>query len=671
MTHVMRLIGRMGHICMALAFLVAGQVSWAADYVVLASGVPSGEMSVTVTPTHREISYRFNDRGRGPDLRSRVALDTDLIPANLSVNGVDYYKLEVAERFEQGQASATWRATNDSGSSSTRGFYLARDYAPEHLAILARALLRAPGRRLSLLPAGEARLEPVMERTFLLSGAPRRARLFLITGIDLEPSPIWLDDQGELLLDGSSWFVTVRRDAVELASEIVRVQTEALEARDLARSPALMRRPLGPILFRNVSLYDAENRRMRAHMTVVVRGQRIETVARDGEITAPADAIIIEGAGRTLLPGFWDMHTHITSNREGLLHLAAGVTSVRDLGNSMEETLQRQRRFDALDLAGPRMTLAGFIDGPGPLAGPIRVYAANAEELRAAMRNYADHGYRHIKLYSSLDPALIPVAVEEARRLGLRLSGHVPANMTMRQVVEAGFDEVHHLNFTALNFMGPDINERTNGISRITAIAEHAWELDPGSPQVGEFIRFLRARRTVVDPTMNLYESHLLGRQGRPDPALAAVIDRLPPVVQRASRSAGLAQNEAEVQRNAASFQTMLGLLRALFDSGVPLVAGTDAMAGFTYHRELELYEMAGIPPPDVLHIATLGAARIAGRDVELGSIAPGKLADLVLVVGAPAERISDVRNVALVMRDGVLFDPAVLLSDFGIGSGN
>lgn len=452
--------------------------------------------------------------------------------------------------------------------------------------------------------------------------------------------------------------------------EILRAQAELLDQRDLGLAARLVRRPSGPVLFRHVALYDAEHRAIRPDMSVLVRGRRIEAVAPDGELSVPAGATVIDGTGKTLLPGFWDMHTHVTSNREGLQHLAAGITSVRDLANDMDATLVRQRRFDALELVGPRMTLAGFIDGPGPLAGPIRVYAANADELRTAIRRYAARGYRHIKLYSSLDPALIPVAAEEAERLGLRLSGHIPAGMTMRQAVEAGFDEVHHLNFVALNFMGPEINAVTNGITRITAIAEHAWDLDPLSPDVGEFIRLLRSRQVVVDPTMTLYESNLLGQRGQADPAVAAVIGRLPPLARRASSSAGLAQNPAEVSRNAASFRTMLGLLKTLFDGGVPLVAGTDRMAGFTYHRELELYEMAGIPPLDVLHIATLGAARAAGHDSDLGSVAPGKLADLVLVSGNPGERISDVRNVSMVMRDGVPFDPSSLLAEVGVAAG-
>jgi len=108
-------------------------------------------------------------------------------------------------------------------------------------------------------------------------------------------------------------------------------------------------------------------------------------------------------------------------------------------------------------------------------------------------------------------------------------------------------------------------------------------------------------------------------------------------------------------------------MTKLLYDSGIPIVAGTDGLPGFTLHRELELYAQAGISPPEVLRIATLGAARVAHKDKELGSITPGKLADLVLIDGDPAKRISDVRRTALVMKDGALYEPAALYKALGV----
>jgi imidazolonepropionase-like amidohydrolase len=639
----------------------------AAEYAVLTSGELKGAMTVDARDGGRDISYRFVDRGRGPDVRSRVTLAADGTPDSLSVDGVDYYKLAVAERFERKGGTATWKAANDSGRVDSNAFYLPDESTPEHLAMLARALLKAPGQTLPLLPAGQARLSVLDKRPLDVGGRQVPATLYAIAGLGFSPSLLWLDDKGELLLEGDDWFATVIKGLEPQAKQLTKLQRELLAEAAKKEAPKLMTRPTGPVAITNVSLFDATARRVTPGMTVVVEGNRIAMVAPTAAATIPAGAMQIDGSGKTLLPGLWDMHVHLNSDTDGLLHLASGVTGVRDMGNNPDELGPRTANFDSLALAGPRVVAAGFIDGPGPLAGPFKMYAETPEELRQHIAYYADRHYPQIKLYSSLKPELVKVAAEEAHGRGMRLSGHVPAGMTMRQAVEAGYDEVQHLNFTALNFMSPEINAKTNGITRITAIAEHAHEIDPASAPVQDFVRFLKARKTVIDPTFSLYENHLLGKPGTPNPTLAKVIDRLPPVVRRGSLGAGLAQNDAEAARNARSYATMRGLLKTLHDGGVTLVPGTDAMPGFTLLRELELYEQAGIPRGDVLYLATLGAATVAGKAKELGSVEPGKLADLLLVDGAPDRAIADLRKATLVIKDGVLFDPKKLYAEIGV----
>lgn len=648
-----------------LALVTAPAV--AEDYAVLTMGKPSGQMSVVEQGTTRRVTYSFNDRGRGPELRTSTELDSTGLPVRLSNEGVNYYKTPVRETFARDGGTATWLAANDKGSEAKPGFYFPHEQTPETLAILARALLKAPGGTLPLLPAGTARIVKLGEERLGDGPGETRASLYAITGLGFSNEPLWLDGRGELVLSGSSWFATVRRGLEGEVERLLKRQRAALQAAERARAPSLMERPAGSVAITNTALFDPAAKQVRAGMTVVVRGNRIVAVGPSGRVKAPAGAKIIDGTGKTLLPGLWDMHVHITSDEDGLLHLANGITAVRDLANDETELLERRAAFDAALLPGPRIVAAGFIDGPGPLAGPTKVLAANAEELRAAIAKYHALGLPGIKLYSSLKPELVPVAVEEAHKRGMRVSGHVPAGMTLRDAVLAGFDEAHHLNFVALNFMGPEINAKTNGITRITAIAERAWEIDPASQQVAELIKLLRARKVVIDPTFSLYEGHLLGRPGTPNPTLAPIIDRLPATVRRTSFGAGLATDAQEQERNARSYSAMQGLLKALYDGGVQLVAGTDAMPGFTLHRELELYAASGIPAADVLRIATLDAARVAGRERELGSVEVGKLADLVLVAGDPTRDMRQVRNVAWVMKDGLVFDPAKLNAALGI----
>jgi hypothetical protein len=198
---------------------------------------------------------------------------------------------------------------------------------------------------------------------------------------------------------------------------------------------------------------------------------------------------VIDGRGKMLLPGLWDMHAHVADN-DGLLNLAAGVTTVRDLANDNDELAARIARIEKGEEIGTRVVRAGFIDGPGPYQGPTKVLVATKEEALKWVDWYADHGFVQIKLYSSVKPELLPVVAEEAHRRGLRLSGHVPSGMLAAQAVREGYDEIQHLNFLLLNFM-PDVIE-TRTPARFLEPARRGADLDVSSPAVREFIALLK-----------------------------------------------------------------------------------------------------------------------------------------------------------------------------------
>jgi len=155
---------------------------------------------------------------------------------------------------------------------------------------------------------------------------------------------------------------------------------------------------------------------------------------------------------------------------------------------------------------------------------------------------------------------------------------------------------------------------------------------------------------------VSIFEGMFTDRPGKIPTGFAPVVDRLPPLVRRGFLTGGLPVPDGKDERYRESAKALLRLVKMLYDAGVPIVAGTDSMPGFALHRELELYVEAGIPAPQVLRIATIGAARVMKRDGELGSIRPGKLADMILVDGNPATRISDIRRVTLVIKDGNIY---------------
>ncbi len=637
-------------------------------YVYLLGERAAGEQITVRRPGGvREITFRYNDRGRGPDYTRRLALGADGAPVSSELAGVDYLKTPVEERFRLDGRHASWKGTSESGEAAVDGaaFFVTLYELPEEPALLAQALLRAPGGRMRLLPSGEAALERVGELELRGSAGRARVTQYAISGLDFEPVRVWLDERGELFAQGFSWAATIREGWEASLPELLRAQREAAQRRAQALERTLARRPPGPLAFVHARAFDAERAAALPGTTVVVAGDRIERVGRDGEVPIPAGAEVVDASGKTLLPGLWDMHVHLAMESDALLHLAAGVTTVRDMGNDLEESLERRGRYDAPSGLGPRMLLAGFLDGPGPYTAPTKVVVGGADEARAVVDRYAGLHYDQIKVYSSVDPALVPVIAAEAHRLGLRVSGHVPAFMTAAQAVRDGFDELNHVNFLFLNFL-PDVKD-TRTPARFTAVAENAAALDQDSTPVREFVRLLAERRVVVDPTVNLFEEFFTARPGEISPGFRAVVDRLPVQVARQRRGGGLPVPAGLDARYRESFRAMLALVARLHRAGVPLVAGTDSIAGFALHRELELYAESGIPAPEVLRMATLGAARVMRRDGELGSIAPGKIADLVLVDGDPLSRIGDVRRTALVVKGGTLYDPRALYAAAGV----
>jgi Amidohydrolase family len=358
------------------------------------------------------------------------------------------------------------------------------------------------------------------------------------------------------------------------------------------------------------------------------------------------------------------MHAHVSEN-DGLLNLAAGVTTVRDLGNDIDGLLARRKRIHDGTEIGTRIIIAGIIDGPGPYQGPTKVLAATEAEARAAVDNYVKLGYVQIKIYSSVKPELVPAIIDEAHKNGLRVSGHIPAHMIASQCVKLGYDEIQHVNFLVLNFF-PEVKE-TQTRARLTEPATLAARLDLNSPEVQAFARLLKEHGTTLDPTMSIFEDQYLSRPAEIPVTYAPVFRRLPTQVRRGMLAGGLQVPEGMDSTFKQSFTNMVKLVGLLYRAGIPIEAGTDSLAGFTLHRELELDVQAGILPAEVLKLATLGAARIMKKDAELGSITPGKLADLVLINGNPATNISDVRRAALVMKDGVLYHPSELYAELGI----
>ena len=635
------------------------------SYTVLMASNVAGSQTVRRRGDTAWTAFEFHDRGRGPSVTETVVAGAGGVPSAIAITGHDYLKTPVAETFAVNAGTATWKNASESGSGAANGFYLSMNGAPEEGAVLACALLRAPDHSLAILPSGRARIDSIESITVHANGSSRTVIHYEISGLAFTPGAIWLDPDGTLFGQGSSWFMIIRKGWESAVPDLLARQHVADSARTVRLAATLAHHPNGAVVIRHADLFDAASATVKPGMTVVVQGNTIASVSPDASAKVPAGADVIDAHGRTLMPGMWDMHVHL-SDDDGLFYIATGITTVRDMANDMDESLLRQKRFANGSLIGPRLLLAGFIDGPGPFAGPTKVLVDTPDSARNVVRRYKKNGYVQIKIYSSVKPELVPVIIDEAHKNGLRVSGHIPAFMTATQAVTEGFDEIQHVNFLFLNFWFDSVPD-TRGPARFTAVAQKAAQLDLSSPPVMQFIALLKSHGTVLDPTVNVFEEMFVGRPGQMDPVYAPIADRLPPVVRRGFLGGGLPVPDGMDQRYRDSFAATLKMVKLLHDNGLRILAGTDAIAGLSYPRELELYVQAGIPAPEVLRIATLGAARVMKLDGQVGSIEAGKLADLILVDGHPAANISDIRRVNWVMKDGAVYDPARLWPAVGI----
>ena len=615
-----------------------------------------------------QIEYSYNDRGRGDHIKASWKLDGAGVPTEYEGQGNDYMKASVEERFEVKNGKANWKNRSEQGDKTLAGeaFYIPVNPPPEFLGVLARALLKAPGHKLSLLPAGDARIEEAGKLTVTnASGKKGELIQYRITGLGFTPQAIWLDHDGNTAASVSSWFSVVPSQYEGAIPQLQQAQQTADNVWSAGLAHDLAHVPRGDLVIRHARLFDPRDLSVTPGMSVLVSGDRVARVAPDNDIKPSADAEIIDAHGRFLMPGLWDNHQHF-SDIDGPLDLATGVTSARDMANDTDTFLERVARFDNGSELGPRVLKDGIIDGTGEFAGPTKMRVDTPDQAIQDVDWYAENGYAQIKIYSSVKPELVPIIADRAHARGLRVSGHVPAFMSARQFVEGGADEIQHINFIELNFLFPEVKETRNR-DRFIKVAEHAREFTPDKPEVRDFIAFLKSHHTVLDPTMDAFEGLFCSDPTVLTPGLEDIAPRFPPQVRRQLLSGALEVPKGKEAAYHEAFPAMLRLLKALYDAGVTIIPGTDNLAGYMLHHELELYVRAGIPAAEVLRMATLTPALVMGVNKDRGVIAPGKLADMILIDGDPTQNIRDINKITTVIKGGKVYDPAAIEEALGI----
>jgi imidazolonepropionase-like amidohydrolase len=308
-----------------------------------------------------------------------------------------------------------------------------------------------------------------------------------------------------------------------------------------------------------------------------------------------------------------------------------------------------------------------MIDGKGPRSAQLAVVVTSQDEALAAVRQARADGQEGIKIYGTFDPAWVAPAAAEAHRLGLHVHGHLPAGMRPQEAIAAGYDEITHIYFVAMQAMPDEVVAHSNGIQRFQGIGRYMKDVDLDAEPMKSLIATMAQRRIAVDPTLVVVESLFMPDNGDLSPSYAPYVGTLPPTVERGFRQGGFKPDAPTTRADfRASFRKLEDLVGRLHQAGVPIVAGTDG-SGLELVRELELYVDSGFTPADALASATLVPARLVGADGHTGRIAVGMDADLALVQGDPSHTIGDLRHVRTVMMDGQLMDADQLRSAVGV----
>jgi len=614
-----------------------------------------GQMNRWVTSDGTRWSrQRFNMRGREFDVEQQLHLDAEGGLQTLVVRGVDLGS-SVSESFHASQGRYSFESANDSGTgtASSRSYYYPVTGTFDSIVALTEALLKSPEHTVHIVPSGTARLTQLTTTKVRHGTEFKTLTAYKIDGVSETETVVWLDGADFIATD--TYYPCVRKDWEDDWPELDKAQIASLAKLEGALIATIAPKVQQPVLFRDVQIFDADGLAFRKHWSVLVDAEHIVSIGPAATVSAPTNALVISGSGKTLLPGLWDAHFHYTRNAYGPQALAQGITSVRDIGNIPEDLSLRMNLLEKGDLLGPRVVPLLLIDGPGPTTAQLGVKASSLEEGLAQVRRAHAMGYFGIKLYGSVDSKLISPLAAEAHRLGMRVQGHVPAGVRPLDAIREGYDEINHLNFVVMQAMPQEVVDKDNTLTRFYGPARYGGAVNWQSPELSAFLDELAARHTAVDTTISGYENIYICTPGKRVGGVAAWGTALPVWLERTSRTRKCEANPgATLEQMRAAFEKQIELICELHKRGVTILAGTDSTP-INLVRDMELFHRAGLTIPEAIASATIAPARTVGMDGRSGSIANGKDADLLLVDGDPSTTLGDLRNVEMVMRGGRL----------------
>lgn len=614
---------------------------------------PQGEESYEITDDNNTIVVRSQlelESESKISLSAILTLRTDLTPMSFEIKGTMPSGVKIDSGVDINGHVALVREDKDTTRLTlpTR-FFTISSYAPIAVEMMlvrywARHRFNGP---LRIFPNGEVSIEHLGRYSVTIDGKKKQLDCYSLAGLTWGRQTLWMDSNGRLIavagIGGDiEATLPVVRDGFESALPYFLKRAAEVAVQQLtltvSRLSPLRRAPLAIV---GATLIDGTGSAPVADSVVLIDGDRIISAGPRSRVRIPKGARVLDAQGKYLLPGLWDMHAHFFKAEFGPAYLAGGITTVRDVGNEFEfVTTLRDASRNGRGL-GPSMLLAGYIEGKNNQHS-FDIQVDTPEEARVAVRRYKVAGFEQIKIRDRLKPDIVKVIAEEAHRLGMTLTGHVPSAMNVLQAVEAGQDQISHINFVAPVF---DFKRNPAGPGFI---------VDLDSSKTRHAVELFKQHGTVFDPTLAYME--LFSR------AKATPITLFEPGFAKLPTEYAEHLNQVGGGAPAGILLNFLSLVGVLHHAGIPVVAGTDVVVpAHSVHRELELFVRAGFTPMEAIQAATIVPARAMKLEKEVGTVEKGKRADLIIVDADPLQSIGNIRKVQSVIRSGRLFDCAQL----------
>lgn len=617
------------------------------------------------------VAYRMSMSLRGwiTETDETIAFDSDGDPVKIAIRGFTDSGDATEDFHVDENGVAHWKTSVDEGSaplgdkrySTYGGPWLAGEQDFE-------ALVAAGDEGIDLLPSGHASLDIAQSVQIDGPDGPETVKLAFVKGFGFSPSPVWLDSDNHFFgFSGGMSLLPAGYEANAQKLKDVQEEATAKMVEDVAHS-FLTPANLTPTLVDNVLMFDSVSGKYVPDRAVLVADGKIAKVGAAGSLTAPDGATVVDGKGKTLLPGLWDAHRHTGGSDWNLIqNLATGMTNYRSPGSLIEDAQSIYERRAAGDLLAPEGKVSVIIDRKDPLAAQGSLTVSSVEEALAAVHKIKDAGLWGAKFYTSMKPEWIAPAAAEAHKLGLHVHGHIPAGMRPLEAVRAGYDEVTHINFILMQALPQEVVDKSNTAARLEGPAKYGKDVDLDSPEMKAFYAELGKRGTYIDPTLAVWEPLMTSDGSALAPEYAPFAKVAPPAVVRGWKIAGYPLFDGLTRDDfRKSFDKMVGLVGRLHEAGAPIVAGTDGW-GLELVRELELYEEAGLSNAEALQTATIVPARLVGMDDDFGSIEAGKVANVILVDGDVSQDLGKLRQVETVFLDGYRLDAEDLREASGL----